>query len=164
MSESKAYDKAKYHDETVANYGLPESHASHHIVFFFRWLIERDLISEWLRTEMPDDYAAVRAGRLSALDYFDNLDRCLCSDMLTEEGNAFAQAYFDYDHGRYLSDLVDTLQGNLPSEFHIPFNNETYARLKPIIDKRYAAWKAGDAASVLIQQKPEKRRWWQIWK
>ena len=166
MSQNKAYDKAKWHDETVQNYGLPESHASHHIVFFFRWLIEHDLISEWLRTEFPDDYAAVRAGRLSALDYFDSLDRCLISDMLSDEGNAFAEAYFDYDHGRYISDLIGTLQGSLQSEFHIPFNDDTYGRLKAVIDKRYSAWKSGDVASVSKTAKTEEpqRRWWQFWK
>ena len=163
MTQNKAYDKAKWHDETVTNYGLPESHASHHIVFFFRWLVEHDLISEWLRTEFPDDYEAVRTNRFSALDYFDSLDRCLISDMLTDEGNAFAEAYFDYDRGCYLSDLIGTLQGNLRSEFHIPFNDQTYGRLKPIIDKRYAAWKSGDVASVSKLQKP-KRKWWQFWK
>ena len=163
MSQNKAYDKAKWHDETVANFGLPESHASHHIVFFFRWCIEHDLISEWLRTECRDEYEALRAGRLSALEFFDSLDRCLVSDMLTDEGNAFADAYFDYDSGRYISDLIGTLQGSLPSEFHIPFTEETYARLNLVIDKRYSAWKAGDMASVSKVEEP-KRRWWQFWK
>ncbi|HEY1171254.1 MAG TPA: hypothetical protein VGH19_07810 [Verrucomicrobiae bacterium] len=163
MNQPKAYDKAKWHDETIAEYGLPESHASHHIVFFFRWCIEHDFIDEWLRTDSPDDYQAVRTGEISALDYFDSLDRCLVSDMLTDEGNAFADAYFDYDHGLYLSDLIATLQGDLPSEFHIPFNDDTYGRIKVIIDKRYAAWKAGDLASVSKKQ-PQKRKWWQFWK
>ena len=156
---SKAYDKSKWHDETVAEHGLPEKHASHHIVFFFRWCIEHDFISEWLRTEDADDYAAVRENRLSALDYFEKLDRCLIDDMLTDEGNAFASAYFDYDTGRYLDDLIATLQGSLPSEYHIPFNDDTYARMKVVIDRRYATWKAGDVASV-----SKVRKWWQFWK
>ena len=120
------------------------------------------MISDWLRA-VSRRLEGVRTGRLSALDYFDSLDRCLVSDMLTDEGNAFTEAYFDYDRGRYLSDLTGTLQGSLPSEFHIPRTEETYASLKPIIDKRYSAWKAGDVASVSKAETP-KRQWWQFWK
>lgn len=160
MSEPKVYDKAKWHDVTVAGYGLPHVHASHHIVFFFRWCIEQDFISEWLRDEWPADYAAVREGRLSALDYFNQLDRCLIDDMLTDEGNAFAAAYFDYNAGCYIDDLIATLKGSLPSEYHIPFNEDTYGRMKALMDRRYASWKAGDIASVARME----RKWWQFWK
>ncbi len=122
MSKNKAYDKAKWHSDTVSDYGLPVSHASHHIVFFFRWLIEHDLISEWLRTEEPEEYEAVRGARLSALEYFENnLDGCLISDGLNEEGNAFAEAYFDYDRGRYIDDLTDTLKGHIAIRISHPF-------------------------------------------
>lgn len=163
MNQPKAYDKSKWHDEAVAKFGLPQDHASHHIVFFFRWCIEHGFVSDWLRTELPEDYAAVREGRLSALDYFKMLDRCLIDDMLTDEGNAFAAAYFDYNTGRYMEDLIVTLQGSLPSEYHIPFNDETYGRLKQVIDRRYAVLKAGDVANV-SKDKPPKRPWWQSWK
>ena len=163
MNQPKAYDKSKWHDEAVAKFGLPAEHASHHIVFFFRWCIEHDFLIEWLRNEWPYDYAAVREGRLSALAYFEQLDRCFIDDMLTDEGNAFAAAYFDYEKGRYVEDLKGTLQGSLPSEYHIPFNDDTYGRLKLVIDKRYAEWKAGDVGSV-SKRPSSKRSWWQFWK
>ncbi|MBB5031416.1 DUF7832 domain-containing protein [Prosthecobacter vanneervenii] len=159
MNQPKVYDKAKWHFETVDQHGLPEEHASHHIVFFFRWCIENDFVSEWLRTEWPEDYAAVRDGQLSALDYFEKLDLCLIDDMLTDEGNAFASAYFEYETGRYIDDLLATLKGDLPSEYHIPFNEDTYGRLRQVMDSRYAAWKTGNVASV-----SKKRKWWQFWK
>ncbi len=164
MIQPKVYDKSKWHLETVAEHGLPEEHASHHIAFFFRWCIEHDLVSEWLRTELPDDYVAVRDGRLSALNYFEKmLDGCLVDDMLTDEGNAFASAYFDYDVGRYLDDLIGALKGDLPSEYHIPLNDDAYESIKAVIDRRYAAWKAGDVASVSKPKAP-KRKWWQFWR
>jgi hypothetical protein len=163
MNQPKAYDKSKWHDEAVAKFGLPQEHASHHIVFFFRWCIEHEFVSDWLRTELPEDYAAVREGRLSALDYFEKLDRCLIDDMLTDECNAFAAAYFDYERGRYIEDMIGTLKGSLPSEYHIPFNDDTYGRIKQVIDGRYAAWKTGDVANVSKAQSP-KRPWWQFWK
>ncbi|MGV3534055.1 MAG: hypothetical protein ACO1QR_16925 [Chthoniobacteraceae bacterium] len=148
MSTLKVYDKAKYHDETVAEHGLTESHASHHILFFFRWLLEHDLLSKELQMDFPEEYEAARSGRISALRYFNILDRCLISDMLSKEGNAFAGAYFDYERGCYLSDLVDTLQGGLPSEFHISFTEDTYRKFKCVIDRRFAAWKAGDVTNI----------------
>jgi hypothetical protein len=163
MTQVKAYDKAKWHDETVAKCGLPEANACHHFAFFFRWLVDRDLLSEWMHSEFPDEIPAIRSGQLSVVTFIETqLDGCFISDMPNDEGNAFTDTYFDYQHGRYLSDLIDTLKGSLPSEYHIPVNDETYGRLKPIIDERYAAWKAGDLASVAAPPRP--KRWWQFWK
>jgi hypothetical protein len=91
------------------------------------------------------------------------MDGCLIDDMLTDEGNAFASAYFDYEVGRYFDDLIGTLKGALPSEYHIPFNEETYGRIKPVIDRRYSAWKSGDVANV-SKLKTATRKWWRFWK
>ena len=40
------YDKGKYHDGSIEEAGLPEKHADHHIVYFLRWLITNDLMSD----------------------------------------------------------------------------------------------------------------------
>ena len=44
-SSNHAYDKAKYHDESCDEFGLPARNASLLDVFFFSWLIQRGLTS-----------------------------------------------------------------------------------------------------------------------
>jgi hypothetical protein len=136
------YDKAKYHDETVEEFGLPEEHAANHTVFFLRWLIEHSLVSSFFQTESADVLNAFRAGKASIHDVYAWWDRCLISDMLSDEGNAFAQAYFDFERGEYLRDYAQVLQRDMPSEFHVAYNEPNYQSMRSVIDARYAAWKA----------------------
>ena len=62
--------------------------------------------------------------------------------MLSEEGNAFAMEYFDFENGKYLDDYTRLLQGTLPSEYHIRYTEENYARMKEVIDQRYIEWES----------------------
>ena len=142
------YDKGKYHDESVDEYGLPEEHASNHTVFFLRWLIERELMSDMFMSEAAEILERFRSGQASIHEVYDWWDRCLIDDMLSEQGNAFAMKYFDFDHGKYIHDYKATLQGGLPSEFHIEYSEENYQLMKALIDQRYEDW-----------QKPRKK-WW----
>ena len=136
------YDKAEYHDETVEELELSEEHAANHTVFFLRWLIERSFVSAFFQNEGADIVRAFRAGEASIHDVYDWWDRCLISDMLSDEGNAFAQAYFDFERGEYLQDYARVLQGDLPSQFHVPYTEQNYQAMRAVIDARYAAWKA----------------------
>src|SRR5215813_7477537 len=111
MTSPHVYDKAKYHVETVEAHGLPEEHASNHTVLFLRWLIEHDLMSKWFVEEIGGDFEQYRAGKKSIYDlYNDWWDGCLVDDMLSEEGNAFAMEYFDFENGESLSTRQKTLR------------------------------------------------------
>lgn len=141
MASPHVYDKAKYHYETIEELGLPEEHASNHTVFFLRWLLENDLMSEEFVEEAGDELAKFRAGKASAHQVYEWWDCCLVDDMLSDEGNAFAMHYFDFEDGEYLRDYMKELQGELPSEFHIEFNETNYQRMKKIIDRRFYEWR-----------------------
>jgi hypothetical protein len=143
MSENYVYDKAKYHDDSIEEAGLPEEHACNHTVYFLRWLIEHDLMSEMFLTEGRDALASFRGGQTSIHQLYEWWDCCLLSDMLSDEGNVFARHYFDFEHGSYLKDYVKALQGHLPSVFHIPYSDESYRKLAPIVDSRFREWKRG---------------------
>lgn len=145
------YDKAKYHLESVEQAGLPESHASNHTVPILRWLIDNDLMSDFFVTESGSDLVAYKAGEMTIHGLYESWDTCLISDMLSDEGNAFAMTYFDFERGTYLQDYVSALQGNLPSEFHVVYSEAGYAKLRAIIDRRYRDWK-------------RTKKWWEIWK
>jgi hypothetical protein len=150
MGSPRVYDKAKYHDGTIDKHGLSEDHAANHTVVFLRWLIERRLMSEFFEQEAAENLATFRAGRATIHEVYDWWDRCLVDDMLSEEGNAFAMHYFDFEHGRYIHDYIATLKRDLPTELHIEFTEANYAAMKLVMDRRYEEWK-----------KP-KRKWWPL--
>ena len=142
MNSPHVYDKAKYHFDSIEQHGLSEEHAMNHTVFFLRWLIENDLMSKEFVEESSGLLENFRTGRSTIHDIYESWDCCLIDDMLSDEGNEFAMHYFDFDTGKYLEDYIETLQGDLPSEFHIQYSEENYQRMKQLIDQRYKAWKS----------------------
>jgi hypothetical protein len=142
MDLPHVYDKAKYHYESVEGHGLSEEHAANHTVFFLRWLIEHDLMSEEFVDESAASLEKFRAGEAGIHEVYGEWDCCLVDDMLSDEGNAFAMHYFDFDRGKYLHDYAETLQRGMPSEFHVEYSEENYQRIKAVIDRRYQLWKA----------------------
>jgi hypothetical protein len=150
-SAPHVYDKAKYHFESVELAGLPEAHASNHAVPILRWLIENNLMSDFFVNEWADALAQYKSGELTIHGLYEWWDTCLVSDMLSEEGNAFAMHYFDYERGNYISDYKSALQGSLSSEFHVQYTEENYSKLRAIIDRRYSEWK-----------QPKGKPWWKF--
>ena len=139
---SHVYDKAEYHAESVSDLGLSEEHAENHAVFFLRWLIEHDLMSEFFTTKAADILQKFRSGSATIHEVYGWWDTCLIDDMLSEEGNAFAKHYFEFQGGKYLSDYAATLQRGLPSEFHVDYTEANYQCMREVIDRRYAEWKS----------------------
>lgn len=70
-------------------------------------------------------------------------DCCLVSDMLSDRGNTFARAYFDFESGAYLKDYAKHLQKELPSEFHVPYTAANEEAIHHVISKRFEAWSKG---------------------
>lgn len=141
----EVYDKGKHHDDSVAEERLPRKHADHHIVFFLRWLIENDLLSEEFTTGGASRaLQKYKKGRRSIFWLFRWWDRYFVSDMLSDEGNAFARAYFDYDHGEYLADYEELLVGSLPTMFHVKYTEENYRRLGVRISERWTKFSTPD--------------------
>jgi hypothetical protein len=153
MDNPHVYDKAKYHYESVEGFGLPAEHASNHTVPMLRWLIENDLMSTMFKQDGEQALTAFADGSSSIHKVYEWWDCCLISDMLSEQGNAFAMQYFDFERGKYISDYKTTLQGSLPSEFHVQYTEENYSKLKAVIDRRYSEWKERTSLP-----------WWKIWK
>lgn len=143
------YDKAKYHDESVRNLGLPESQAAVHTAFFLGWLMENGLCSDEFVEESHADIEAYRQRRKTALAIYGYWDYCLVDDMLSEEGNAFAQSYFDFATGQYLKDYDQLFVRRLPSEFHVEYTWENQKRINHQISSRYRRWKRRQSAPAI---------------
>lgn len=152
MNDTYVYDKAKYHDESVAQLGLPEQHAANHALPILRWLIENNLVSEFFKRESGATLESFQKGDSTIYDLYQWWDCCLIGMMLSKNGNRFSMHYFDFSKGAYIADYKQTLQRNLPSEYCVTFSEENYAAIKTIIDTRYAAWQAHSSP------------WWKFWR
>lgn len=138
--EPFVYDKAKYHSDSVQEEGLPEEHAYHHTTFFLSWLLKKHFMSDWFESEGKDEIAKYRAGKISVNQLYEWWDTCLVSDMLSNEGNAFAMHYFEFEKGAYLAEYAKHLQGSLPTEFHVPYNPENEVIAHKMISEQYEKW------------------------
>jgi len=133
-----AYDKSKWHYDTISEFGLPLIFASHHIAYFMKWLIENNLMSEDFNQFSASKLSEFKKGSISALDLYISEGECLVDDMISDRGNEFALFY--YEGRTYSEDYARTLQNGLDSEYRIPFTDENYSTLKVVIDRRFADW------------------------
>jgi len=155
MKQPVVYDKAKYHRESVQLAGLDEVQAEVHTAFFLGWLIDNELVDAEFTEESGDLLRRYRAREVKATDVYGYWDCCLIDDMLSPEGNAFAQHYFDLQSGQYIDDYIRLLASDLPSEFHVANTWENYDVIQKCIDARFADWNSRSARS--------NRPWWRFW-
>jgi hypothetical protein len=116
---------------------LPEENGATHIGFFVRWAIGRGLLAD---DEAPAEaIEAVRAGKLSGRDFLlEHLDGKLWSSMLTEEGQAFAEAHYSDD---YLEQVHRVLSKGLESSYHADDSDKNYRKMAVVLDRYWARFK-----------------------
>ena len=135
-----AYDRIDWHSGGDFPADLPPESGGTHIGMFLAWAINNRLEGQLHREEIT--------GR----EFLSNqCDEKLWEDDLSEEGNAFAKAY--YETNRYYSDYEAALGTGLPSLYHIEDSWQNYERIAEVLDRRFHEW-----------QKAGRKRWWQFWK
>src|SRR5262249_46048100 len=141
MSDTIVFDKAKWHYEGEYPADLDEDQAFVHTGLFLGWIIDAGLFSEEFEEDFEKEIRRFKARKLTGPGVYRLADGVFVDDMLSEEGLAFTQAYFDFEKGKYLKDYDKLLSGGLASMYHVPDTWASYDALKPQIDKRYAAWR-----------------------
>ncbi len=67
----------------------------------------------------------------------------LVDDMLSDAGNAFSIAYFDFERGRYIWDYQEAFSVGGGNEFFGVLDNwENYHKIRAFIDRAYQTWKS----------------------
>jgi hypothetical protein len=137
------YDDWTWHTEGMFPKDQPPEQAYVHIGVFVAWLLERDMLdAAWVaragvkraidgiadRSETPCVLRDMTAGRL-------------VGDMLSPEGQAFSSAYYAPEYG-YNRDWRNAF-GHKADHYAVPDAWETFDRIAPVIDRRYAAWVTG---------------------
>jgi hypothetical protein len=88
-------DRADWHYGGNYPKGLPDKNGATHIGMFLAWAIHRGLDGELLREEFGQELERVRTRRMSGCEFLlSMLDEKLTDDCLSDEGYAFACAYY----------------------------------------------------------------------
>lgn len=153
MTTPLVYDKARFHYEGEFPDGLSVEQAFVHTGLYLGWLIERDLCSAEFLENAGELIPQFRAREVTGPAIYQECDGALVDDMLSDEGNAFSRAYYDFETGRFLADYEQALARDLPSLYHVEDTWENYETLRSLLDSRFEAWRRSQA-----------KRWWQFWK
>ena len=132
------YDDAEWHYDGDFPEDVPIDNAYSHIGFYLTWAAENDLISELVKTQSPPLVLATRLRLVSPIELLKFWDDKLISDMLTEEGIAFTDFYYEDSEDGYLPDYMAEFADY--RAYEVKPNWKNYDRIKPVIDRRYQEW------------------------
>lgn len=134
------YDDASWHYGGNYPTDLPEQAGATHIAMFVAWALHHGFAGEVHHEDFADELEALIARRLTPRAHFLLVcDEKFSDQDLNDEGNAFAQHYYQGDNSIYYQDL-DALFSHLPSIYHMPDTWKTFETIRARIDKRFNAW------------------------
>ena len=149
------YDDASWHSGGNFPPELPPEAGATHTGMFIAWAMLAHLAGEVHAKEFPQELENLRSRALTPGAFFlAACDAKFTDEDLNEEGNAFAQEYFNFDTGSYLEDYGRVLVKGLPSQYHVQDTWTNFDRLRPVLDKRLQNWRSRGAGP---------RAWWKIW-
>jgi hypothetical protein len=141
MRDIISFDKADWHTDGTAEENLDFEQAFVHTGMYLGWIIDRELYSEEFAETHKKAIVRYRARKMTGPTVYASIGVTFASHMLNDEGVAFTKAYYGLEKSRYLVDYEKLLTVDLPSTYHVKDTWENYELLKPVIDKRFAAWR-----------------------
>jgi hypothetical protein len=135
------YDDASWHYGGNFPEGLPDEAGATHTGMYVAWALLAGMAGPFF-DDFPDDLAILQARTQTPGEFFlDKADGKFVDDMLTEEGNAFTQAYFDFEKGSYLGDYGRLVGDSMPTLYHVPDTWQVFDILRPVLDDRLRVWR-----------------------
>ena len=136
------YDDATWHSGGDFPDDLTDEAGATHTGMFVAWALLSGLAGDIHIHDFPEAISRLRGRAVTPGTFFlDECDGKFTEEDLNEEGNAFAEAYFDFQKGSYLGDYESLLGANLPTLYHVADTWENFDRLKPVLDRRLAEWR-----------------------
>jgi len=149
------YDDASWHYGGDFPAHLPPEAGSTHIAIFVAWCVLNGLAADPHTDDGAELLAALKARTIAPAQWFVAACAAKSTDEdLTEEGNAFAAAYYGAggglasDPNAYLADYEKEFS-EAESLYEVSDNWETFNRIAPQIALRFKKW--------------SKPRWWKRW-
>ena len=130
---------------------LPEEAGGTHTGMFAAWALLAGLAGDLHSKDCPEDIEDLRTRSITPGAFFLRCDGKFTDEDLNEEGNAFAEEYFDPEKGRYLADYQAALGGKLPSLYHLQDTWENFDRLKPVLEPAVRGMEGQEARLVFRQ-------------
>lgn len=146
-STAEVFDKAKWHSDGEFPKGIPATQAFVHTGIYLGWVIDNGLTSAEFAADLQQEIQRFKARQLTGPGVYRAVDGVFSADMLSENGAAFTRHYFDFKKGKFLRDYEAMWVDRFPSAYHVPDTWESYDAIKPVIDRRYQAWRRGQARS-----------------
>jgi len=137
------YDDASWHYGVDFPKDLPIEAGATHTGMFVAWALLSGFAGDIYTSGFPNEIPRLLSRLVTpGLFFLESCDGKFTDDDLNEEGNEFAQAYFDFQKGKYIADYESTLGVGLADLYHVRDTWENFDRLKPVLDLRYAEWRA----------------------
>jgi hypothetical protein len=136
------YDDASWHYGGKFPKDLPIEAGATHTGMFVAWALLSGLAGDIHIEDFPEDIPRLKSRAITPGAFFlESCDGKFTDEDLNDEGNAFAQAYFDFDTGKYLADYEAALGAGLPELYYVKDTWENFDLLKPVLDTQFKAWK-----------------------
>ena len=136
------YDDASWHYGGKFPKDLPIEAGATHTGMFVAWAFLSGLAGDIHIEDAPEDLSRLKSRTITPGAFFLGFcDGKFTDEDLSDEGNAFAQSYFDFDNGKYLADYEAILSLGLPELYYVKDTWENFDLLKPVLDNRFNEWK-----------------------
>lgn len=136
------YDDASWHYGGDFPPDLPAEAGGTHIGMFVTWCLLNGLSGEIHTNDLSEELKDLKEHRKTPGAWFlENCDEKFTDEDLNEEGNRFAQEYYDSDEAPYLEDYEAALGESVESLYHATDSWDFYERLAPLIAKRFENWR-----------------------
>jgi len=141
VDKKYVFDKAKYHDNSVAELGLSDVQSFVHTGLFLVWLVNNELMSDFFVSETGNEIENLKVRTSSPLGIYEYWDGVLIGEMLSRAGFNFALDYFDFEKGTYMKDYERVFSVTPERVFEVKGTWDNYDKLKPVIDAAYEKWR-----------------------
>ena len=134
------YDDASWHYGGDFPNDLPPKAGATHIGMFVVWCILNGLGGEVHFEDPAPLLPKLRARSITPGDYFTKAcDEKFTDEDLTDEGNAFAANYYEFEDGNYIHDYERILGEHTHTLYHVEDTWENFDKLASVIRNRYLA-------------------------
>jgi hypothetical protein len=136
------YDDASWHYGGNFPKNLPIEAGATHTGMFLTWALLSGLGGVLHTKEFPENIDRLKSRSVTPGAFFiDACDGKFTDEDLNDEGNAFTQAYFDFQTGKYLADYEETVGENSQQLYYVKDSWENFDLLKSVLNNRLTAWR-----------------------
>lgn len=158
------YDDASWHYGGDFPDDLPAEAGATHIGMFVAWGMLNGYAGALYTEDFPEELTSLLERRRTPGQFLiECCDEKFVDEELNDEGNAFAEAYFQ---DQYLTDYENALAVDLPTCYHVADTWENFDKLSPVIARRFGEWKDGTLNQAPANTEgflETKKPWWKFW-